>query len=448
MRSVNPSESEVSLIAENAALRKQVRELGAFLESASIGLHRVGPDGTILWANKSELDLLGYTAEEYIGHNITEFHADRDVIDNILNCLSRGDKLCERRARLRCKDGSVKEVVIDSSVLFEDGRFIHTQCFTRDVTEKVRVEDALKRIAFIVNHSGWSVATINSETNRIEFCNAAFAQMHGYAPEEVAGLALEKMLAPEWMALWPTHRLRLARGGDYVYESMHVRKDGTVFPVRTHATTFLDAEGNGLFRASVFTDITQEKRTQHALEETEALKTAMLNSGLDAFIAIDEHSLVVEFNSAAEQIFGYKRDTVLGRRLTDLIIPPSLREQHERGMARHLTTGETRILGKRIEIQAMRADGSEFPCELTVARVNHEGPPIFTSFIRDITQRKRAEAALSKANSELEEQARKLEATVAERTAHLRSTIWRTRALFLQPFPRYARAAPGDPQFP
>src|SRR5687768_8021054 len=117
MRSVNPSESEVSLIAENAALRKQVRELGAFLESASIGLHRVGPDGTILWANKSELDLLGYTPEEYIGHKITEFHADRDVIDNILNCLSRGDKLCERRARLRCKDGSIKEVVIDSSVL-------------------------------------------------------------------------------------------------------------------------------------------------------------------------------------------------------------------------------------------------------------------------------------------------------------------------------------------
>lgn len=251
----------------------------------------------------------------------------------------------------------------------------------------------LQRVEFIINHSGWAVATINSETNTIDFCNPAFASMHGLLPEQLIGLPFEHVFAPEWMTVWPAHRLRLARGGDYIYESLHIRKGGQIFPVRTHATTFLDPQGKPAFRASIFTDISHEKITQQAHIESEALKTAMLDSGLDAFIAIDQESRILEFNSAAEKIFGYPRAEVLGRTLTELIIPPALREQHARGMARYLATGESKLLGQRIEISAMRSDGSEFPCELAIVRVNRDGPPVFTSFIRDITKRKTAEAS-------------------------------------------------------
>ena len=113
----------------------------------------------------------------------------------------------------------------------------------------------------------------------------------------------------------------------------------------------------------------------------------------------------------------------MGHPLDELIIPPNLRDQHIQGMKRFLATGENHILGRRIEINAMRADQSEFPCELALVRVDRPGPPIFTSFIRDITRRKQTQTALSKANAELEQQARKLEAIVAERTADLESTI-------------------------
>jgi two-component system CheB/CheR fusion protein len=125
--------------AEKELVRK-TGQLSAFLETAAIGLHRVGPDGAILWANDAEMRMLGYAPEEYIGRNIADFHADREVIDNILACLTRGERLREREARLKCKDGSIKTVLIDSSVLREDGRFIHTQCFTRDITEQKRSE--------------------------------------------------------------------------------------------------------------------------------------------------------------------------------------------------------------------------------------------------------------------------------------------------------------------
>lgn len=127
------------------ALLQRERELTDFLENAVEGLHKVGADGTILWANKAELDMLGYEPEEYIGRPVTEFHVDRDVICDILDRLQRGESLYACPARLRCKDGSIKHVEIHSNVLFDGGAFVHTRCFTRDVTDRVRLEAELQR---------------------------------------------------------------------------------------------------------------------------------------------------------------------------------------------------------------------------------------------------------------------------------------------------------------
>jgi PAS domain S-box-containing protein len=139
-------ESEVARRRQvEQALRERERELSDFLENAVEGLHKVGADGTILWANRAELDMLGYSPEEYIGHNITEFHADHEAIRRILETLKCGEALYDCPATLRCRDGSVKHVQIHSNVLFENGEFIHTRCFTRDVTDRVRLEAELQQ---------------------------------------------------------------------------------------------------------------------------------------------------------------------------------------------------------------------------------------------------------------------------------------------------------------
>jgi PAS domain S-box-containing protein/excisionase family DNA binding protein len=132
--------------SEATLLRRQA-ELDDFVENAVIGLHRVGADGTILWANRAELDLLGYTREEYVGRPIAEFHADPATIGDILRRLSAREELHSYPARLRCKDGSVKHVVISSNALWEDGRFVHTRCFTRDVTDRVRADEGRALLA-------------------------------------------------------------------------------------------------------------------------------------------------------------------------------------------------------------------------------------------------------------------------------------------------------------
>ena len=118
------------------ALRRSEAELTDFFENATIGLHWVGADGTVLRVNRAELDLLGYSREEYVGRNIADFHVDQEAIEDILSRLQAGEVLSDYSARLRCKDGSIKHVRINSSVFREQGRFVHTRCFTRDITNR------------------------------------------------------------------------------------------------------------------------------------------------------------------------------------------------------------------------------------------------------------------------------------------------------------------------
>jgi len=122
-----------------------------FFENAAMGLNWIGPDGTILRANQAELDLLGYAREEYVGHHIAEFHVDPEPITEILTRLGRGETVDAWEARMRARDGSVKDVLISSNVLWEDGRFVHTRCFTRDITDRRRMEEA-RRQAELLQH--------------------------------------------------------------------------------------------------------------------------------------------------------------------------------------------------------------------------------------------------------------------------------------------------------
>src|SRR6185295_14836472 len=138
----------------------------------------------------------------------------------------------------------------------------------------------------------------------------------------------------------------------------------------------------------------EREEIEKVQRENQARKNAILESALDAIVTIDREGKIFEWNRAAENTFGYRRADVLGREMAELIIPPGLREQYRQGLARYLAAGESGFLGKRIEMTALRADATEFPVELTITSVLVEGQPIFTGFIRDITERKRAEEAL------------------------------------------------------
>jgi PAS domain S-box-containing protein len=133
---------------------------------------------------------------------------------------------------------------------------------------------------------------------------------------------------------------------------------------------------------------------EELLRASEARKSAVIQGALDCIITMDHQGLVTEFNPAAERTFGYARSEAIGRPLADLIIPPSLRRAHREGLKRYLATGEGPVIGKRIELIGMRANGTEFPVELIVTRMAQEEPAMFTGFIRDLSDQKRIEEAL------------------------------------------------------
>jgi PAS domain S-box-containing protein len=137
---------------KNEELQFKVDELTDFFENASMPLHWVDGEGIIIWANQAELDALGYTKSEYIGFPISNFHADQEVIQDILTRLSNNETLLNYTAKLKCKDGSIKHVLINSNVLRKDGKFIHTRCFTRDITEKVLEDQRKNDFVSMVSH--------------------------------------------------------------------------------------------------------------------------------------------------------------------------------------------------------------------------------------------------------------------------------------------------------
>src|SRR5437867_2920586 len=138
----------------------------------------------------------------------------------------------------------------------------------------------------------------------------------------------------------------------------------------------------------------EQRRTDAQLRESESLKGAILESSLDCLITIDHEGKIVEFNPAAEATFGLRREQALGKAMVELIVPPRLRDAHRRGFAHYLATGEGAILGKRVELEAIRADGTEFPIELAITAIKSRSGSLFTGFIRDITARKQSEAKI------------------------------------------------------
>jgi PAS domain S-box-containing protein len=179
------------------ALRRSEAHLRDFVENAAVAIHWVGPDGTILYANDAELRLLGYPREEYIGHNIAEFHADQRVLNAILRRLGNGEIITDCEAQLRAKDGSIRWVAISSNVMFDDERFVHTRCFTRDITQRKVLEAEQQRLLDLAHEANRAkddfLATLSHELRTPLTAILGWARMlrSGVLDVQTASLAVD-----------------------------------------------------------------------------------------------------------------------------------------------------------------------------------------------------------------------------------------------------------------
>jgi PAS domain S-box-containing protein len=246
-------------------------DYGDFFENGALPLHLVGPDGTVLRANKAELDLLGYSVEEYVGRPISDFHADEGTINEILRRLSAGEKLSRFPARLRAKDGSIKYVEITSSVNFRDGKFSNTRCFTTDVTEVVEMRRQLARkeqeMHQILEALPAAVYTTDKD-GKITYFNRAAVEFAGREPLigedewcvtfrlfSADGQPLPHNECPMAVAL---KEKRPVRG----VEAMAQRPDGTMVPFLPFPTPMFDEDGGLVGAVNMLVDISDRKAAE------------------------------------------------------------------------------------------------------------------------------------------------------------------------------------------
>jgi PAS domain S-box-containing protein len=297
-----------------------------------------------------------------------------------------------------------------------------------DITERRRAEDALRerdvkearnaelragqsRMRALLEAAFDAIVSTDRE-GRVTYFNAAAQRTFGYSTEDAIGREIATLLVPprlrERHRGWWNKRLladgRCVLGRQIQAVAMHA--DGREIPVE-FTIAELSLAGSPGFTA-YFRDITERRRAEEQvacerdLAEARAVELAaserqqrsILEAALDCVISIDETGRVSYFNAAAERTFGCRADHVIGQEMADRIMPPRLRDAHRRGFARHLETGERRILDRHIELTATRADGTEFPAEVAITRVDLPGGPIFTAYLRDISERKRAEQDL------------------------------------------------------
>src|SRR3984893_1794937 len=356
--------------------------------------------GKMVFTNPKGTQLLGWKANELLGRpsHATIHHTKNDgskyppeSCPIYASMRDGGTRRVTNDAFWR-KDGSSFRVdYVSAPIKDEKGRIAGSIVTFKDITDQVAAEGRQQlqaeqyRLLFETNPSPMWV--FHTKSLQILAVNQAAIAQYGYSRDEFLKLNLKDLRPPgdvpdliRGRALSSPQPMSHFSG-----QFRHKRKDDSLLLVEIYSGPVVwDGVGARMVTAI---DVTERKEVGERMQ-------AILESALDCVITMDHQGKVVEFNPAAEKTFGYRRDQAIGQLLSELIIPPSLRERHQKGLTHYLSTGEAPVLGKRIELTGMRSDNSEFPLELAITRIGSQEPPMFTGFIRDITERKQAEERL------------------------------------------------------
>jgi PAS domain S-box-containing protein/putative nucleotidyltransferase with HDIG domain len=223
--------------------------------------------------------------------------------------------------------------------------------------------------------------------------NQKLCDMLGYTSEELLLCTFQSITHPDHVQTDQSrlYDLVLDRIPMYQVEKRYIHKSGETLWANVTVSLTRNRDGSPAYFIAVTEDISKRKAAETALLEREKRHAAILETALDALITIDSAGVILEWNTAAETIFGFAREEAAGRRIDSQIIPARLRRKHRLGLKRLLATGKSTMLDRRVETAAVRSDGSEIPVELAVHRITMDGPPLFTACIRDISGKREAQ---------------------------------------------------------
>lgn len=404
---------------------RQERELTDFVENAPIGIQWVDSNGTILWVNQEELDMLGYSRVEYVGHCVVDFHVDREVAKDILEKLNAKVPLKDCMARLQHKDGSIRNVLISCNVFWKDGRFIHGRCFTQDITDRVRaglveseraqlavanarlVEETAERRKMELDlreREEFLRATFDSAPVGISLAdldghfvkaNAAYQRMVGYSEAELLHMSVYRLSHPDHAHQHRTLRQELIAGKREFYEieKRNCSKDGRIVWVHSKGSLIKDALGNPRYTIVVSQDITKRKEAEETLLRSQKMYVGLVNSIEGIVWEADARTLCFSFVSRqAERLLGYPVERWLGGSTfwRDHIHPDD-----RKWAVDFYVTATREKRAHDFEYRMLTADGrTVWVRDIVSVSVENDQPVRLHGIIVDITERKLTRQAL------------------------------------------------------
>ncbi len=381
---------------EEARVHHAERErlFSAAIESSNDAIITMSLDGAVTGWNSAAERLYGYAAGEIVGNKINLIvPADRQAeVEDALRRISWGEKIEHNETIRRRKDGGLVEVSLSiSPIKAPSGETIGIFKVARDITETNRTRLALRQQTEerrrIFETSQDLILVLNSRGYLVQVSPSCEAIL-GYRPDEMIGRNGENFIYPGDIDI-SREEMRAARRGERprLSEARVLHKDGHTVPLSWLAT-WSEPVKRYFF---VGRDMSDTLRAQQTLRESEQLARGIIETALDAFVQMDESGCITDWNSQAERIFGWPRGDAIGRKLAELIVPERHRAAHRAGLEHFLFTGENRILGRRLEIEALRRDGNEIKVELSITELKRRDGIVFNGFIRDLTDKISAE---------------------------------------------------------
>jgi PAS domain S-box-containing protein len=385
-------------------------------------------EGRIVFANRTAVRLLGaQNVEQLINLPIQQIihPASREALEKRFSRLDEnGTTFFWRKVeqgKIEClKESGTVFPFIEEKFVRQDGSTIEVevsaapltlqnhpaiQFIARDITARKQAENELqqseKRYRSLVERCPDAIIVV-AANDKIVFVNPAAVALLGAAKAEgLTGRAAEHFFRPD---PWDTvvnriRHLQREQAFSPFFEQTLFRLDGAALDVEIAAAPTVFQGGPAV--QVIAHDISARRQAAEQLRRSEALKTFILQTALDAIISIDHDGTIQEWNPAAQKIFGYTRAEVLGRPMDELIVPPAIMEVYHDGLTSYLMTGVGSLIGKPVELNLRRKDGSEFNAELSISRILTEDPPRCTALIRDITERKQNEMLLQRSEERM-----------------------------------------------
>jgi len=392
-------------IIEHARAEQAVREseehLRLVIDTVPAMLHSARPDGSVDYFNQRWLEYVGVSLQETWGWQWTKVIHPEDVegvVGKWRSSVATG-KPFEAEARLRRADGEYRLMLLRKVPLRDEaGSIVKWYGSAIDIEERKRAEQELRQaeehIRAILEYSPNWIFLKDTE-GRYLLVNREIERVFGVSQEQIKGKTDSEISPPEQAAEYRANDLKVLRAGlTMEFEEIALLEDGPHTSI-VHKFPLFDTQGNIYAIGGVATDITERKRAEEARRYSEEQYRTVVEAASDAVISMDENGGILLANPATTRIFGYEPAELIGKSLT-VLMPEFMRKLHEAGFRRYLATGQRHLNWQGTGVTGLRKNGQEFPVEVSFGEMTSNGHKVFTGFIRDISEKKRAEDELRK----------------------------------------------------